>query len=142
MFDKMARMSFNSSEGKMHHFPRMFRSIENRNYRLYFVGQSDSVLGGWLQSVAQACLVYRLTNSSRLLGLVVFIGQVPLLYLSPLGGLIADRSSRRWVVTVTQTVSMLLAFVLAALMLARHVRLWEILVLAGLQGIISAVAAR
>ena len=123
----------------MPHFPRMFRSIENRNYRLYFVGQSISVLGGWLQSVAQAWLVYRLTNSSFQLGLVVFIGQAPLLFLSPLGGLIADRYSRRWVVTVTQTVSMLLAFVLAALMLAGHVRLWEILVLAGLQGIISAV---
>ena len=123
----------------MHHFPRMFRSIENRNYRLYFVGQSVSVLGGWLQSVAQAWLVYRLTNSSLLLGLVVFIGQVPLLFLSPLGGLIADRYSRRGVVTAAQIASMLLAFALAALMLSGQVRLWEIMVLAGLQGAVSAV---
>ena len=67
--------------------PWMFRSIENRNYRLYFFGQLVSLLGSWLQSVAQAWLVYRLTGSSFQLGLVVFIGQVPLLFISPIGGL-------------------------------------------------------
>jgi len=97
--------------------PRMFRSIENRNYRLYFFGQTVSVLGSWLQSVAQAWLVYRLTGSSLQLGLVVFIGQAPLLFLSPIGRLIADRYPRRWVVVGTQTFSMLVAFVLAALTL-------------------------
>jgi MFS family permease len=117
----------------------MFRSIENRNYRLYFFGQLVSVLGSWLQSVAQAWLVYRLTGSSLMLGLVIFIGQAPLLFLSPIGGLIADRYRRRWVVVVTQTTSMVLAFVLAALTLLGHIRLWQILVLAGIQGIISAI---
>src|SRR6267142_2437974 len=119
--------------------PRMFRSIENRNYRLYFFGQLVSVLGSWLQSVAQAWLVYRLTGSALHLGLVVFIGQVPLLFLSPLGGLVADRYPRRWVVAATQASSMLLAFVLAALTLLGHIHLWQILVLAGLQGMISAI---
>jgi MFS family permease len=119
--------------------PRMFRTIENRNYRLYFFGQMVSLLGSWLQSVAQAWLVYRLTGSSFQLGLVVFIGQVPLLFLSPIGGLIADRYPRRWVVVATQAISMLLAFVLAVLTLWGHVQLWEILALAGLQGIINAV---
>jgi MFS family permease len=119
--------------------PRMFRTIENRNYRLYFFGQMISLLGSWLQSVAQAWLVYRLTGSSFQLGLVVFIGQVPLLFLSPIGGLIADRYPRRWVVVATQAISMLLAFVLAALTLWGHVQLWEILAVAGLQGIINAV---
>jgi MFS family permease len=119
--------------------PRMFRSIENRNYRLYFFGQMVSVLGSWLQSVAQAWLVYRLTGSSFMLGLVVFIGQAPLLFLAPIGGLIADRYRRRWVVVATQTSSMLLAFVLAALTLLGHIRMWQILVVAGLQGIISAM---
>src|SRR5713226_2670471 len=129
-----------ASERKwMLHLPRMFRSIENRNYRLYFFGQMVSVLGSWLQSVAQAWLVYRLTDSSFMLGLVVFIGQAPLLFLSPIGGLIADRYRRRWVVVATQTSSMLLAFVLAALTLLGHVRMWQILVVAGLQGIISAM---
>ena len=110
----------------MFRLPRMFRSIENRNYRLYFLGQSVSVLGSWLQSVAQAWLVYQLTRSSFQLGLVVFIGQAPLLFLSPIGGLIADRYPRRWVVVGTQTLSMLLAFVLAALTLLGHVQLWQI----------------
>jgi MFS family permease len=119
--------------------PRMFRTIENRNYRLYFFGQMVSLLGSWLQSVAQAWLVYRLTGSSFQLGLVVFIGQVPLLFLSPIGGLIADRYPRRWVVVATQAISMLLAFVLAVLTLWGHVQLWEILAVAGLQGIINAV---
>jgi MFS family permease len=98
-----------------------------------------SLLGSWLQSVAQAWLVYRLTGSSFQLGLVVFIGQVPLLFLSPIGGLIADRYPRRWVVVATQAISMLLAFVLAVLTLWGHVQLWEILAVAGLQGIINAV---
>ncbi len=120
-------------------FPRMFRSIENRNYRLYFLGQLVSLLGSWLQSVAQAWLVYRLTGSSFQLGLVLFIGQASLLFLSPIGGLIADRYPRRWVVVATQTTSMLLAFVLAVLTLWGHVQLWQILAMAGLQGIINAI---
>ena len=119
--------------------PRMFRSIENRNYRLYFFGQMVSVLGSWLQSVALAWLVYRLTGSSFQLGLVFFIGQAHLLFLSPIGGLIADRYRRRWLVVATQTSSMLLAFVLAALALLGHIQLWQILFVAGLQGIISAI---
>jgi MFS family permease len=119
--------------------PRMFRSIENRNYRLYFFGQMVSLLGSWLQSVAQAWLVYRLTGSSFQLGLVLFIGQASLLFLSPIGGLIADRYPRRWVVVATQTASMLLAFVLAVLTLGGHVQLWQILAVAGLQGFINAI---
>jgi MFS family permease len=123
----------------MFRLPRMFRTIENRNYRLYFFGQLVSVLGSWLQSVAQAWLVYRLTGSSFQLGLVVFIGQVPLLFLSPIGGLIADRYPRRWVVVATQAISMLLAFALAVLTLWGHVKLGEILAVAALQGIINAI---
>jgi MFS family permease len=117
----------------------MFRSIGNRNYRLYFFGQGFSMLGSWLQSVAQAWLVYRLTGSSFQLGLVAFIGQAPLLFLSPVGGLVADRYPRRRVVVATQTVSMLLAFILAALALGGDVQLWQILLLAALQGIVNAV---
>ena len=128
-----------SRKERMVQLPRMFRSLENRNYRLYFFGQLISVLGSWLQSVAQAWLVYRLTGSSFHLGLVVFIGQAPLLFLSPIGGLIADRYRRRWVVVGAQTASMLLAFALATLTLWGHVQLWHILILAGAQGIISAV---
>jgi MFS family permease len=124
---------------RMLRLPRMFRSIQNRNFRLYFFGQLISVLGSWLQSVAQAWLVYRLTGSSFQLGLVVFIGQAPLLFLSPIGGLIADRFPRRSVVVATQLSSMLLAFVLAILTLRGHIHLWQILLLAGLSGIVSAI---
>src|ERR1041384_6149459 len=123
----------------MPRLPRIFRSIENRNYRLYFFGQMISVLGSWLQSVALAWLVYRLTGSSLQLGLVVFIGQAPLLFLSPIGGLIADRYRLQWVVMATQTSLMGLAFVLAALTLRGHVQLWQILLLAGVQGIVNAL---
>lgn len=123
----------------MRRLPRMFRSIENRNYRLYFVGQTVSLLGSWLQSVAQAWLVYRLTGSPIHLGLVAFIGQAPLLVLSPIGGLVADRFPRRWVVVGTQTSSMLLAFILAALTLGGHIELWQILALAGAQGVVNAI---
>ncbi len=83
--------------------------------------------------------MYRLTGSSFQLGLVLFIGQASLLFLSPIGGLIADRYPRRWVVVATQTTSMLLAFVLAVLTLWGHVQLWQILAMAGLQGIINAI---
>src|SRR4029453_6442633 len=123
----------------MRRIPRMFRSIENRNYRLYFFGQGFSMLGSWLQSVAQAWLVYAITGSSFDLGLVAFIGQAPLLVLSPIGGLLSDLYRRRWLVVATQTCSMVLAFVLAALVLAGRVRMWQILLLAGLQGIVYAV---
>jgi len=119
--------------------PRMFRSIENRNYRLYFFGQLVSLLGSWLQSVAQAWLVYRLTGSSFQLGLVVFVGQAPLLFLCPIGGLIADRYPRRRAVVATQTTSMLLAFTLTALTLLGHVQIWQILAVVALQGIINAI---
>src|SRR6267142_1832136 len=101
-----------SRKERMVQLPWMFRSLENRNYRLYFFGQMVSVLGSWLQSVAQSWLVYRLTGSSLQLGLLVFVGQAPLLFLSPIGGLIADRYPRRWVVVGTQTSLMLLAFIL------------------------------
>jgi MFS family permease len=122
----------------MRRLATVFRSIENRDYRLYFFGQLVSLLGSWLQSVAQAWLVYRLTGSAFQLGLVIFIGQAPLLFLSPAGGLIADRYRRRWVVVGTQSFSMLLAFALGALTLLGLVQMWEILILAGLQGVITA----
>ena len=123
----------------MPHVPRMFRSIENPNYRLYFFGQTISLLGSWLQSVAQAWLVYRLTGSSLQLGLLAFIGQAPMLFLSPIGGLLGDRYRRRRVVIATQTSLMLLALVLAALTLRGHIQLWQLLLLAWLQGVVSAI---
>lgn len=116
----------------------MFRALGHRNYRLFFSGQIISLIGTWMQSIAQSWLVYRLTGSSLLLGLVGFAGQIPVLIFSPLGGLFADRYSRHRTVIATQTASMLLAFVLAALTLLEHIRVWEVLLLAGLLGVVNA----
>ena len=117
----------------------MLRSLENQNYRRFLFGQMVSVLGSWLQSVAQSWLVYRLTGSSLQLGVLVFVGQAPLLFLSPVGGLVADRYPRRWVVVGTQTSLMLLAFILAALTIRGPVQLWQIFVLVGLQGMVNGI---
>src|SRR5215471_11648894 len=123
----------------MAHVPRVLRSIENPNYRLYFIGQTISLLGSWLQSVAQAWLVYRLTGSSLQLGLLAFAGQAPMLFLSPIGGLLADAYRPRRLVIATQTSLMLLALALAALTLRGHIGLWQLLLLAGLQGVVNAI---
>ena len=100
----------------------MFRALRHRNYRLFFCGQIISLIGTWMQSIAQAWLVYRLTKSPLLLGLVGFAGQIPVFLFAPLGGLFADRYSRYRTVIATQTASMLLAFILAALTLLGHIQ--------------------
>ncbi len=116
----------------------MFRALRHRNYRLFFIGQIISLVGTWMQSIAQAWLVYRLTKSPLLLGLVGFAGQIPVLIFAPLGGLFADRHSRHRIVIATQTASMLLALILSALTLLEHIQVWEVLVLAALLGIVNA----
>jgi MFS family permease len=120
----------------------MFRALGHRNYRLFFSGQIISLIGTWMQSIAQAWLVYRLTKSALLLGLVGFAGQIPVFLFAPVGGLFADRYSRYRTVIATQTASMLLAFVLAALTLSGHIRnehqVWEVLLLASLLGVVNA----
>ncbi len=116
----------------------MFRALRHRNYRLFFSGQMISLVGTWMQSVAQSWLVYRLTGSSLLLGLVGFAGQIPVFLLAPIGGLVADHYSRHRIVTVTQSSAMLLAFVLSALTLLGHIHVWEIMVLASSLGVVNA----
>ena len=115
-----------------------FRALKHRNFQLFFGGQIISLVGTWMQTVAQAWLIYRLTGSSVLLGVLGFVGQIPIFLLSPLAGLAADRWPRRRVVILTQTASMLLAFILAALTLTGHIRVWEIIVLATMLGIVNA----
>ncbi len=116
----------------------MFRALRHRNYRLFFCGQIISLIGTWMQSIAQAWLVYRLTKSPFLLGLVGFAGQIPVFLFAPLGGLFADRYSRYRTVIATQTTSMLLAFILAALTLLGHIRVWEVMLLASMLGVVNA----
>jgi MFS family permease len=113
------------------------RSLQYRNFQLFFGGQLISLVGTWMQTVAQAWLVYSKTHSAAELGGVGFVGQVPIFLLSPVAGIVADRFNRRQVVIATQTTSMLLAFALAALTLTDVVKVWHIYVLAGALGIAS-----
>ena len=115
-----------------------FRALRHRNFKLFFGGQIISLVGTWMQTVAQAWLVYRLTGSSVLLGVLGFVGQIPIFLLSPLAGLAADRWPRRRVVIATQIASMVLAFILAALTMTGRIRVWEIIVLATMLGIVNA----
>jgi MFS family permease len=119
----------------------MFRALRNRNFQLFFSGQIISLVGTWMQTVAEAWLVYRLTGSGALLGVLGFVSQIPIFLLSPLAGLVADRWPRQRVVIATQASSMLLAFTLAALVLSHQIRkenVWEIVVLATLLGTVNA----
>ena len=118
--------------------PKALRALRHRNFQLFFAGQLISLIGTWMQSVAQAWLVYRLTHSALLLGAVGFCGQIPVLILAPIGGVVADRVHRRTVVIATQVASMILAFILAGLTLSHHIRIWEIFALATGMGIVSA----
>jgi MFS family permease len=119
--------------------PVALRALAHRNYRLFVAGQLISLIGTWMQMVAQAWLVFRLTGSSLQLGLVGFSAQIPIFLLSPVGGVIADRWPRRRVLLLTQTAMMALAFILAGLTLTGAVRLWHVFVLAALLGVANAI---
>jgi MFS family permease len=114
------------------------RALRHRNFQLFFSGQLISLTGTWMQSVAQAWLVYKLKHSALLLGAVGFAGQFPVFLVAPLGGIVADRYNRHRVVIGTQIASMLLAFMLAGLTLAGVVQVWHIFVLASLLGVVNA----
>jgi MFS family permease len=114
------------------------RALRHRNFQLFFGGQLISLIGTWMQTVAQSWLVYRLTGSGLKLGAVGFASQIPVFLIAPLGGIVADRSNRRYVVIATQTASMLLALVLAALTLLHYVKVWQVFVLAALLGVVNA----
>ncbi len=114
------------------------RALRHRNFQLFFSGQLISLIGTWMQSVAQSWLVYRLTGSALLLGSVGFASQVPVFLFSPLGGIAADRINRRQIVIATQIASMVLAFALATLTLLHKVQVWHVFVLAALLGVVNA----
>lgn len=118
--------------------PATLRALKHRNFQLFFGGQLISLIGTWMQNVAQAWLVYRLTGSSLLLGSVAFAGQIPVFLTSPLAGIVADRYNRQRVVICTQIASMILAFAFAALTLTHWITVPEIFVLAILRGIVNA----
>jgi len=118
--------------------PAVLRAFRHRNYQLFFGGQLISLIGTWMQTVAQSWLVYQLTGSAVLLGSIGFSGQIPVFLLAPVGGSVADRYNRRSIVIATQTAAMLLALILAALTLTGRVRVWHVFVLAALLGAVNA----
>jgi MFS family permease len=114
-----------------------FSSLRIHNYRLYFVSQLISVSGTWMQSVAQAWLVLRLTGSGVDLGVVVGLQFLPMLLLGPVGGLVADRVDKRRLLYCTQAAGGLLALVLGVLVVSHLVQLWQVYLLATLLGVVN-----
>ncbi len=117
---------------------KRFRAMQHRNFQLFIAGQLISLIGTWMQNMAQLWLVYRLTHSAVLLGVFGFASQVPMLFLSSLGGYVGDRYERHRGVIATQTISMILAFVLAGLTLTNLINEWELIAIAFLVGIVNA----
>ena len=119
-------------------FKRIFRTLGSRNYRLFFTGQSISLIGTWMQRVAMSWLVYHLTSSEFLLGLVSFLGLIPVFVLSPFAGVLADRVHRLHLLIATQALAMLQALLLAVLVMTGLVRIGHIMALAAFLGLINA----
>jgi MFS family permease len=112
--------------------------LRHRNFRLFFIGQLISLVGTWMQQVAQAWLVLTLTNSAFYVGLVGALGSLPVLLLALHAGTVADRMSKLKLIIITQSAAMLLAFILAGLVYAKVVTVWHIIILAALLGVVSA----
>jgi MFS family permease len=120
-------------------YPAMVRALANPNFRLFWSGNFLSNIGTWMQNVAQGWLVLTLTNSAFWLGVVGFAGSIPFLFFTLFGGVIADRVNKRRLLLVTQTVMMILAFLLAALAYLKIITVWELVVIAFLNGMALAM---
>ncbi len=119
-------------------FGTTFRALRSRNYRLFFAGQSISLIGTWMQQVALSWLVYSMTHSAFLLGVTAFIGQIPTFLFAPLAGVIADRHDRHQLLLATQISGMIQALILSVLVLTQTVMVWQIIVLSFISGMINA----
>jgi len=139
----MAKDSSNSQENQApappaRDFSHAWRALRHRNFRLFFGGQSISLIGTWMTRVATSWLVYRLTKSAFLLGAVGFAGQIPTFLLAPFAGVIVDRIDRRKVLVWTQALAMVQSLALAWLTLTHRITIGEVLALSAMQGIINA----
>lgn len=119
--------------------PQFLRALSHRNYRLWFVGQGISLIGSWMQTMAQQVLVYELTGSAAALGMVNLLGLIPLIPLSLWGGSIADRFSKRTVLIFTQVIMMVEALILALLTWTGVVQVWHVYILSFVLGAVNAV---
>ena len=116
----------------------MFRALSHRNYKLFFSGQSISMIGTWMTRVATSWLVYKLTGSAFLLGAVGFAGQIPSFVLAPFAGVFVDRWNRHRLLVVTQVLAMIQSAALAILTLTGTIQIWHIIALSIFQGLINA----
>ncbi len=115
------------------------RALRHRNYRLFFYGQTLSIIGNWIQQIAMAWLVYRMTESAWLLGVTGFAGQIAILIFAPFGGMWADRFDKHKLLLLTQVISAIPPLVLAVLTYTGAVEVWHIIVTALILGIINAI---
>lgn len=118
--------------------PRTLAALRHRSFQLYFVGQLISVAGTWMQIIAQGWLVYELSGSELMLGIVGFSAAIPALLVSPWGGVIVDQVPRRTVLILTQVAAMLLAFGLAVLSFTGVVQVWHVILMSALLGVVNA----
>ncbi|HEY0785168.1 MAG TPA: MFS transporter [Acidobacteriaceae bacterium] len=119
-------------------YAHAWRALRHRNFRLFFAGQSVSLIGTWMTRIATSWLIYRLTGSALLLGTISFAGQIPTFLLAPFAGVLVERLDRRQVLLATQVAAMVQSFVLAALTLSHHVTIHQVLWLSMLQGVVNA----
>jgi MFS family permease len=119
-------------------FKEIFRSLQYRNYRLFFSGQSISLVGTWVQRIATPWLVYHLTDSVFLLGVVGFAGQIPTFLLAPFAGVYTDRWNKYYILIGTQIAAMIQALILALLYFTAVIEVWHLIVLSMILGIINA----
>ena len=117
----------------------LFRALHSTNYRLFFIGQGISGIGTGMQMIAMSWLVYRLTGSAFLLGIVGFASQLPIFLLAPFTGVLVDRYNRQKILIITQSLAMFQAFILAALVLTNTITVWAIIVLSVFLGLINSV---
>jgi len=127
-----------SSPSSRSDFSHAWRALRHRNFRLFFGGQSISLIGTWMTSVATSWLVYRLSHSALLLGTVSFAGQIPSFLFAPLAGVLVDRVDRHKVLLWTQSLAMVQSLAMAALTLTHRINIPEILALSAFQGLINA----
>ncbi len=116
----------------------LLRALRSRNYRLFVAGQSVSLVGTWMQQIAMSWLVYRLTGSAFMLGVVGFTSQIPTLLFAPVAGVLADRWNRRRLLIITQALAMVQAALLATAVLSGIIQVWHIVVLSLLLGVVNA----
>ncbi|WP_260734719.1 MFS transporter [Tunturiibacter lichenicola] len=134
----MLKQTEQPSSASPSRYAHAWRALRHRNFRLYFTGQSISLIGTWMTRVATSWLVYRLTGSALLLGVVGFAGQIPTFLLAPFAGVLVDRLNRRNLLVWTQVLAGLQSLAIAVLTLAKVITIHEIIALSAFQGLINA----